>query len=201
MQSFSVLLSSSLHCIPQYILQTLPSAATSQFCPFSWLRSTSEYTLVRLLKKTTEYTVHLWKHLSDCVSFTLRIFPWHLRCLQTKAIPWANMELPFLWANWLVLQLCFHNFPLVLWSPYCCSTWPLFSELSLISRLNFLHLTYSHADITLYSVSTQNATSLRQSFLGQPLWNNPLSFSIYSPCLPSASCTTWHYWYSAFIIM
>lgn len=162
--SWSFSFSPSLHAISQHIPPTLPSAATSQFCPFTGLRSTSVSTLVRLLKQTPEYTAHLWKHLSDCVSFTRRTFQCHLRCLGTKAAPQANMELPFLGANWLLLQLGFYNFPLVLWS-----TWPSFSELSLVSLLNFLHLTYSHADITLYSVSTQNATSLRQSFLGQPL--------------------------------
>lgn len=167
--SWSFSFSPSLHAIPQHIPPTLPSAATSQFCPFTVLRSTSVSTLVRLLKQTPEYTVHLWKHLSDCVSFTRRTFQCHLRCLGTKAAPQANMELPFLWANWLLVQLGFYNFPLVLWSPYWCSTWPSFSELSLVSLLNFLHLTYSHADITLDSVSTQKATSLRQSFLGQPL--------------------------------
>lgn len=150
--------SPSLHAIPQHIPPALPSAATSLFCLFAGLRSTSASTLVRLLKKTAEHRVHLWKHSSDCVSFALRIFQGHLRRLGTKAVPQANVELPFLWANWLVLQLGFYNFPPVLWSPYRCSTWPLFSELSLVSLLNFLHLAYSHADVTLHSVSTQNAT-------------------------------------------
>ena len=121
--------SPSLHAIPQHIPPALPSAATSLFCLFARLRSTSASTLVRLLKKTAEYRAHLWKHLSDFVSFALRIFQGHLRCLRTKAVPQANMELPFLWANWLLLQLGFYNFPPVHWSPYRCSTGPLFSEL------------------------------------------------------------------------
>lgn len=96
--------SPSLHAIPQHIPPALPSAATSLFCLFAGLRSTSASTLVRLLKKTAEHRVHLWKHSSDCVSFALRIFQGHLRRLGTKAVPQANVELPFLWPTG-----CFSN--------------------------------------------------------------------------------------------